>query len=297
MDLVFTGIHALPVPGETTSAPYFAALPGGKGANQAAAAARLGADVWLVGCVGDDAFGELCQQDLAEHGVRLDAVRTVPRSTGVAAVLIDVAGENSIVISPGANAELDPANAAKSAARIAAEIAAREAIVLACLEVPLPTVVAWAHQAAERGWRFVLNPAPHPPGGLPSELLALAHVVTPNEIELRSMSATGTPAGADVVVTLGGDGARVQAAGGESIMVPPFSVTPADTTGAGDAFNAGLVVGLARGWTIEQSAEYGCAVGALATKGLGARGSLPTDARVREFMAAAGRLAPAPRSA
>lgn len=289
MDLVFTGMPALPAPGETIAAQGLATHLGGKGGNQAAAAARLGADVWLVANVGADGFGEQAVEDLVARGVHVDAVGRSAEATGVAAVLIDLRGENSIVISPGANATLGDV----PAAIVAASLPVDHAYVLASLEVPLATVVEWARVAADRGWKFILNPAPYPPAGLPDELLQLAHIVVPNEVEhLSIMDALTSGANAPtMVVTLGANGSRVLPArgDGEPTEVAPFRVEAVDSTGAGDAFNAALTVALARGEGLAQAVVYANAAGALATTAVGARSALPSAAEVSRLVAGRGR--------
>ncbi|QAY74832.1 ribokinase [Agromyces protaetiae] len=281
MDLVFTGLAAMPVPGETVAARSFELQPGGKGANQASAAAALGADVRLVAALGDDEFGRIAAADLRARGVSLDHVATVPGPSGVAGVLIDQAGENVVIVNPGANGALDGADASAVADRIGAESGALT--VLASLEVPLDAIRAWARVARERGWRFILNPAPAPAEPLDDELLALVDVITPNQTELASIGEERLAAVVPVVVvTLGGDGAEVRA-GGTVTRVPAFAVEPVDTTGAGDAFNGALAVGLASGRQIGDAVRLACAVGALATRGLGARSSLPDAAEAEAF--------------
>ena len=181
MDLVFTEVEHIPQPGETVSGGDFAVLPGGKGANQVSAAARLGAHAMLVGRIGADDFGDRALNDLEATGVDVGLVERVKGSTGVAAVIIDRDHENAIIIAPGANAALGPES-------VGVAPPVDDAVVLACLEIPLETVLAWARLADERGWRFVLNPAPAQ--RLPDELLSLVSVLTPNQHELDVMGHT-----------------------------------------------------------------------------------------------------------
>lgn len=266
MDLVFTGLQSLPRAGQTVSATGFETLPGGKGANQASAAAAAGARVELVARVGSDSLGDAALSDLQARGIGLAGTSRVDGPTGVAGVLIDEAGENVVIVAPGANAALGPDSAAG--------IDEHRAVVLACLEIPLPTVLAWARLARERGWTFVLNPAPARP--LPPELLQLVDVITPNQTELAAL---GNPQklleqgiGA-VVVTLGAEGARLHTASG-TVHQPAYPVHVVDTTGAGDAFNGALAAALAEGQALLDAVAFAAASGALATRRVGARSAL-----------------------
>lgn len=284
MDLIFTGLAALPLPGQTVSSQGFQIMPGGKGANQAAAAARLGAEVQFVAAVGNDDLGEQAVAALRESGVGLDHLTRVDAPTGVAAVLIDDAGENSIVITPGANARLE----ATDAAAIAAAYAGRTVVVLACLEVPVATVTEWARVAAQHGWTFILNPAPAQP--LPADLLEHVTVITPNETELAAIG-SGTVAElheqgiATVVVTRGGDGADLHQPGRAPHRQAAYPADPVDTTGAGDAFNGALAVAIAEGATMADAVAFAAATGALSTRAVGARDGLPTRDEVAALQA------------
>jgi ribokinase len=279
MDLVFTDVERIPAPGETVSGGAFQVLPGGKGANQVSAVARLGTRAVFVARIGTDDFGDRALDDLTASGVELGLVERVHESTGVAAVVIDREHENAIIIAPGANAELRPDSVA-----LAPEDA--DAVVLACLEVPMDTVLAWAKLARERGWRFVLNPAPAQP--LSDELLSLITVLTPNQHELEVMGRTKEEllaAGVEaVVVTLGGDGAELHRAGQPVVKQRPYPVEVLDTTGAGDAFNGALAAALAEGHDLERALARGAAAGALATRKVGARASQPTRREVDELI-------------
>ena len=275
VDLVFTALERLPAPGETVRSSGFEVLPGGKGANQACAAAKLGAAVSLVARVGTDDNGDLALAELESDGVGLALTRRVDGPTGVAAVLVDDLGENVVVVAPGANARLAPDSVDDA-------LDAEHAVVLACLEVPVDAVLAWSQVARSRGWTFVLNPAPAQ--ALPDELLANVDVLTPNESELVGISRTVEEllekgAGA-VVVTRGARGAELHRRGHPVHTQPAFDVHAIDTTGAGDAFNGGLVAALSQGLDLEQALQRGCAAGALTTTGLGARAAQPALAEV-----------------
>ena len=284
VDLVVTVEH-LPGRGETVVGTRTETGAGGKGANQAAAAAALSDDVAMVGRVGDDGVGARLIADLADRGVRTDAVRTtdgVPTGTATVAVEDD-SGENLIVVSPGANAELRPAD-------VEIDAVAGADVVLVQLEVPLAAVEAAVAHA--RG-RVVLNPAP--PTRLSRELLDRVDVLVPNEWELIRLAQAEpgerTPdelaelaralTAHDVVVTLGARGALVVPAGGEPRLIAPPHVDAIDTTGAGDCFCGALSVALANGDDLVDAARYAVTAAALSTTADGARGRLPGDAEVR----------------
>jgi ribokinase len=291
MDLVFTGLSALPTPGQTVSSENFVVMPGGKGANQASAAARLGATVEFIAAIGTDDLGDQAFADLERSGVRLTNVARVNTSTGVAAVLIEDSGENVVIVTPGANATLVP----EDAATIAATLTHEHAVVLACLEVPVEVVTAWSRVAAVRGWSFILNPAPAPAQPLPAELLANTTIITPNETELVALAAGAEPAEAvarlheagvpTVVVTRGGDGADLYREGESLHHQPAFPATPVDTTGAGDAFNGALAASIAAGSGILEALSIAAAAGALSTRRVGARDALATREEVAELRA------------
>jgi ribokinase len=284
MDLLFTGLAAIPKPGQTVTSETFRIFPGGKGANQAAAAARLGANVPFVAAIGTDDLGDQAFAALEAEGVVLEHVRRVSQPTGVAAVVIDATGENSIIVNPGANAELRGADAAAIAARYAGS----PAVLLACLEVPVETVTAWARVARANDWTFILNPAPAPAEPLPSELLGLVDILTPNETELEALGTTESlhAAGvATVIVTRGGDGADLDRAGEPVHHQRAFPAKPVDTTGAGDSFNGALATALAEGLDLAAALEFAAATGALSTRAIGARDGLPTRAEVDASLA------------
>lgn len=292
MDLVVRAPR-LPGPGETIIGGEFLTLPGGKGANQAVAAARLGVQVALVGRVGRDAFAGPLLDNLDAAGVDHTFVRQDPEAaTGVALIVVDAGGQNSIVVASGANMRLSPADV--DAARAA--IAAADVLLLQ-LESPLETVARAAEVARAHGVRVILNPAPA--RALPAALLAQVDVLVPNESEtaLLANRAVTSPAEAEaaatalrglgvetVILTLGERGALLAREGG-STHVPAFQVTPVDTTAAGDAFVAGLAVALAEGQPLPEAVRWGNAAGALATTRLGAQPSLPARQAVAALLA------------
>ncbi|MEF3303012.1 ribokinase [Paenibacillus sp. GYB003] len=293
MDLVVTA-DKFPVPGETIMGETFAMIPGGKGANQAVAAARLNADVSMIGCVGDDLFGEKLIGQLRSERIDASFVKIEPgATTGVALIQVQEGGENSIVVVPGANALVTPEHVRE------AEAAIRGAdVLLVQLEIPLPAVEAALRIAREHGVRAILNPAPA--RKLPPELIRLADVMTPNETE-AAILATGTVEGAgsleeridalrrlapdaSLLVTAGENGVRT-AIFGERASYPAYRVDVVDTTAAGDSFNAGVAVRWGEGADLDEAVRFGSKVGALTVTRFGAQSSLPAREEVERFEA------------
>jgi ribokinase len=296
MDLV-TVAARLPRPGETVLGDEFFIAHGGKGANQAVAAARLGGDVTFVGRVGDDSFGQQLRQGLVAAGVDTTHMVTDPEAaTGVAAIVVDHHGENCIVVASGANYRLTPDDVERAAPAIRAAD-----VLLVQLESPLAAVQRAAELAWRAGVRLVLNPAPAQP--LSGELLRLVSVLTPNRSEAALLAgfAGGTHQSLDeitarlrqrgvgaIVVTLGAEGAAALAPGAIALRhLPPFRVDAVDSTGAGDAFNGGLAVGLAEGRDLLDAVRLGMAAGALATTRRGAQPSLPDRDEAQRLLDAA----------
>ncbi|SFC33278.1 ribokinase [Klenkia taihuensis] len=285
-DLVVT-VGRLPGRGETVIGSAVELLPGGKGANQAAAAGRLGDGVAMVGRVGDDDAGARQLAALREAGVDTALVQATPGvPTGSATIPVEAeGGENLIVVVPGANGEVTPADVDVPAVRGAG-------VLLLQLETPVPTVVAAARACTGT---VVLNPAPAQP--LPAELLAEVDVLVPNEHELADLAGAGADdlaglaglarglAARSVVVTLGGNGVLVVPAEGPALHQPPLPVSPVDTTGAGDCFCGALCTALDRGSALAEAVRYAAVAAALSTTGPGARGGLPDDAAVRAALA------------
>ncbi|MFE7216721.1 ribokinase [Streptomyces sp. NPDC057611] len=283
-DLVI-GVERRPAAGETVLGSDLVVHPGGKGANQALAAARLGArTAALLARVGDDAHGRLLLQSQHEAGVDTVGVLVGEAPTGVALITVDPSGDNSIVVSPGANARLTPEDV-----RAAASLLHASRVVSAQLEIPLETVVEVVRNLPS-GTRFVLNPSP--PRPLPAEVLAACNPLIVNEHEARVITGAaldGSPedwAAAllalgprSVVVTLGSEGALVATA--ESMTrVPSVKVDAVDTTGAGDAFTAALAWRLGTGSSLPDAAAYAARVGAAAVTRPGAQESYPTTEEV-----------------
>src|SRR4051812_16731895 len=215
IDLVAVGTR-MPRPGETVSMERFAEVQGGKGGNQASAAAALGARVHFIGAVGSDHWGEAARTDLADRGIDVSALATVDGPSGVAIILVDDAGENSIAIIPGANAAVSPSAVTDALAALGVD----DAVLVVCLEIPLESVTAAARAAAARGWRVVLNPAPAPQ--LPAELIAAATVITPNATEVEQLGGVeallAAGAGA-VVVTRGREGVELHPSDGAASRI------------------------------------------------------------------------------
>jgi ribokinase len=264
----------IPAPGATVAASGDPVeLPGGKGANAASAAARLGTPTALVACVGDDPPGGRARAALADAGVDLGHLAILGDvGTGRAIVIVDDAGENAIVIAAGANAALD----AERVERAVAALATGGAVVLANLEVPEPAVAAAARAATAHGLRFVLDPAPPPASGaLPAALLPAGAIVVPNEHELAALG--GDPAAllargaAAVVVTRGAAGAEIHTNDADPVSIPAPCVAVVDTTGAGDAFRGTLAAALASGSDLPAATRLAVAAGAHATTAPGAR--------------------------
>ncbi|MFE0089887.1 ribokinase [Streptomyces sp. NPDC058992] len=283
-DLVI-GVERRPGPGETVLGSDLAVHPGGKGANQAVAAARMGARTALLARVGDDAYGRLLLDTQRAAGVDTAGVLVGGAPTGVALITVDPSGDNSIVVSPGANGHLTPGDV-----RAAGSLLHASRVVSAQLEIPLETV-AEAVRSLLPGTRFVLNPSP--PRPLPPEVLAACDPLIVNEHEAKVIlgdeAVGGEPADwartllargpRSVVVTLGAQGALVASRQGTA-LVPAVKVNAVDTTGAGDAFTAVLAWRLGQGDALMEAAAYAARVGAAAVTKAGAQGSYPTPEEV-----------------
>lgn len=279
----------LPRPGETVLGGDLVMAAGGKGANQAVAAARLGAQVAFVARVGNDMFGAEAIERFRREGLDVSHVVRDPEApSGVALIVVEPGGQNIIAVAPGANARLSPDDVA--AAR---EVFVGAGVVLLQLEVPVETVLAAAQAGRQAGARVILNPAPAPSGPLPDEIWASVDIVTPNETEAAALTGADAPEDAArallargvgiVIVTLGAEGALVATRDGMQ-RVPGFPVQAVDATAAGDAFNGALAVALARGDDLDVAARYAHAVAAISVTRLGAQPSLPTAAEVEAFL-------------
>ena len=272
LDLVAT-TPRIPGPGETVLGNGYAEHAGGKGLNQAVAAARSGAHVAFVGCLGDDDAGRRMHAVLAGDGIDAAAVTSSTSPTGRALIVVDGNGENSIVVVPGANHDVTVPDSLPNAG-----------VVLCQLEVPLEQVAQAFALGRRGGATTILNPAPAAP--LPADLLAACDIVVPNEHEVELLGGVTALLSAGcraVVVTRGGAGVDVHDADG-AVHCPPFDVEVVDTTGAGDAFCGALAARLAAGDELQQAVRWAAAAGALATTVVGAVPAQPTAERIRELL-------------
>lgn len=294
MDLT-VGVHRLPPPGATVMGDSFRTSPGGKGANQAVAASLAGAPTRMLGRTGRDPYGEALRRSLAQRGVATEALLEDPEvPTGIALITVEKSGQNTIVVAPGANERLSPAD--MEAARPWFE---RAGILVLQQEVPAETVEKAVAQAASLGLPVLLNPAPARPSPLPRRLLEQVTYLVPNETEAAQM--TGLPSLDDdrsvreatrrlqeqgaraVIITLGSRGALARVEG-EEHWVAPIPVEAVDATAAGDAFVGGLAAELLRGTELTAALRFAGACGALAVTRAGAQESLPRREEVLQFL-------------
>lgn len=281
MDLVIRSPR-FPKSGETILGSDFATFPGGKGANQAVAAAKLGGNVRLFGCVGDDAFGSELRGSLADAGVRCEGLTTTSISTGVAVITVDAEGRNTIVVGPGANAAVDP--------QPAIAVTGPEDVLLAQLEIPLEVVERLFAESSAK--LKILNPAPA--CKLPASLYPLIDLITPNEIEAEMLTgirladeSTCRQAAAEllrlgvrqVLITLGSQGC-FYATGNTRQSYPPWPVHAVDTVAAGDAFSGALAHFLSIGKGMDTSIRLATVCAALSTTKPGAQPSMPSLAEL-----------------
>jgi ribokinase len=292
MDLV-TRTPRLPVAGETLQGYEFFTAPGGKGANQAVAAARLGISTQIVGRLGDDDFGRQLLAGLQGADVQTDGILVdESASSGVAVIAVDDAGENNIIIVAGANGCVNQQDVERLT-----DLLPGAAALLLQFEIPLPAVLAAAQAARQAGVLVILDPAPAKEN-IPPELYPLIDIITPNEIEasqLVGFPIEGQEAAAKasaelrqrgvgtVIVKLGAQGVFC-AAGAETFFVPAFSVRAVDTVAAGDAFNGGLAAALADGRSLRDAVVWGAAAGAISATKAGAQPSLPDRKTFNAFL-------------
>ena len=291
LDLV---AHAenIPWPGETLTGNSFRTFLGGKGANQAVAAARLGYPTTMVGNVGDDTFGAELRGGLSHAGVSSEAVDTVPGASGVALIVTAADGQNSIVVIPGANGKLVPEQLARQT-----HLLQQAGILLTQLEIPLESVEYLADFAEQHNIPFMFDPAPA--RALSAALLKKVTWLTPNETEAAALLNRGVLQPSDgmeaatallqkgprnVILKFGARGCVLAAGGQRPEVIPAFSVVPVDTTAAGDAFSGGFAVGLMRGHSPRDCAIFASAVAAISVSRCGAQSSMPTDREVQLFL-------------
>ena len=288
-------VERIPVAGETIPGADFETHPGGKGANQAAAVARLGYPVHMIGRVGSDAYGAQLRGHLHSAGVDIASIAVSEGSSGVAIIAVTQTGENSIIVTPGANALLSPEDLDANI-----ELLRSASIVLTQLEIPLATVRHLAQICDRESVPLVLDPAPVCP--LPVELLRATTWITPNQVEAQQIINSNVLAASEkelwqvaesimklgprnVLLKMGERGAYLAADDGLRTRIPAYPVTAADTTAAGDAFNGAFAVALARGVCAQQAAEFATAAAAISVTRRGALPSMPTQAEIENFVA------------
>ena len=280
----------IPVSGETVRGVEFKTHPGGKGANQAVAIARLGYPVRMIGKVGNDAFGKQLRSGLQQAGVDVSVIEQVDDSSGVAVIVVSPEGDNAIVVTPGANSALRPVDLDANL-----EVIRNAQVVLTQLETPMETVEYLAELCEREGVRLMLDPAPSQ--ALSPALMRRVTWFTPNETEASFYAKAGTKeppqtiAGrlldegvAGVVLKLGASGIYLRDREDLDLLVPAFSVKAVDTTAAGDAFNGAFAVGLALGHSPGNSARFAAATAAISVTRAGAQPSMPTFVEVTKML-------------
>jgi ribokinase len=288
----------LPMPGETLTGYSFETIPGGKGANQAVAAARLGISTRLIGRVGGDRFGQTLLQSLQSDGVHCEGVAIDEAShSGVALITVDDASENQIIVIPGANGQVGEAEVQRLRS-----VLSDAKVLLLQLEVPLAAIEAAAQAAKQAGIPVILDPAPAR-SDFPAELYSLIDILTPNQVEASQLVGFAIDTEAEVVragqilhqrgvqtvvIKRGKQGAWVQTAT-EAFAIEAFPVQAVDTVAAGDAFNGGLAAGLASGLSLQAALIQAAAVAALSVTQAGAQPSMPTREEVERFLEEMGR--------
>lgn len=279
MDLV-SQTKIVPKTGETVLGTSFFTVPGGKGANQAIAAAKLGADVTMLGCVGDDAFGIELKQNLNKQGVSTKYIKTVPNeSSGIASITLSE-GENSIIVVPGANKGLSPEMIMEHE-----HVIANADIILIQLEVPLESVSISVELGRKHNVPIILNPAPIQE--MPKELLLGVTYITPNEHEQKSLLSNRDLTMEEIdhlkqkcIVTQGAKGIYLYQEG----LIPGYKVETVDSTGAGDTFNGALALSISKGNSLKEACHFANAAAALSVTKLGAQSGMPTFQEVELFL-------------
>jgi ribokinase len=290
-----TYVDTLPAPGETVSGGTFASYPGGKGANQAVAAARTGASVDFFGCVGDDALGQERLRSLEEAGVSARHVTVKPGvHSGIALIMVDRAGENLIAVAPGANALLGPADIV-----FPESVNGRRVVALLQNEIAPASAEAMLRKCHQEGMVVVWNTAPAPRGAPSPETLRAVDYLICNQHELRTMAGDGPTEAlahqvrdrgpANVIVTLGSDGSLLASAEG-TYRQEAFPVEAADTVGTGDCFCGVFAGSLANGLGVRDALRTASAAAALSATMMGAQTSMPTAGEVRSFLARHGQI-------
>ena len=281
MDLV-ARMHHLPRPGETVSGESFQTIPGGKGANQAVAAARLGARVAMIARVGDDSFGTLLRQNLIADGIETDAVLvTTNCSSGVALIGVDFSGANAITVVPGANGQLTTGDI-----ELYQTLIAKADALVVQLETPWETVAAAIEIAQREGVLTLIDPAPAPLRGLSPRLMS-ADLISPNQTEAEALTGiavtdweSARQGARDIVLKMGELGALAMSRTGSIDHVVASRIDVVDTTAAGDAFTAALAVALCEGHSLQEATRWGVSAGSLACTRFGAQPAMPSRAEL-----------------
>ncbi len=285
MDLV-VNVARHPQIGETILGGKFETFPGGKGANQAVAAARMGSAVKMIGCVGQDGFGDELRANAAKDGIDIQHIAVNEKeATGIALITVDAEGQNTIVVASGANLALTP-----TSLRAAQQAFADADVLVTQLESPLETVSEALAVAVEHNLKVVLNPAPAQP--LSADILSKVDYLIPNEREAMQVIGAETLDSAidqllgmgvrNLIITLGEKGVLIVTVDGRT-QIPPYPVKAIDTVAAGDAFVGAFATGLAEGMSVEQAVQLGNAAAAISVTRHGAQPSLPTRKEVNEF--------------
>ncbi|SRR5579875_104881 len=286
----------IPVVGETIIGSQFFTEPGGKGANQAYAAAKLGGRVSMIGRVGDDEFGRAMRKNLIEAGCETGSLVTIPGTSGVALIFVAENGHNSIIVVPGVNNELRPCDVELETAQLS-----ETDIVLLQLENPLETVLTGARAARNRGARVILDPAPAPATPLPEELFSFVEILTPNETEAAILAGLSPgritqeraafiaedlhQMGAkSVIIKLGEQGCLLLENGRTNLVRAP-EVNAVDTTAAGDVFNGALAVALSEGAELLEACRFAVNAAALSVTRIGTQIAIPSRHEVDQFAA------------
>lgn len=275
MDLV-TSVKKVPVAGETVMGETFATMPGGKGANQAVAAARLGAEVSMIGCLGSDYLGDGLLEVLKKEGIRTEAVKRVEGSSGTASIILSE-GDNRIIVVPGANHEMTPQWIEENR-----KVIEDSDLLLVQLEIPLNCVQKALEIGKAANVITILNPAPMTK--LPVEIIQLADCITPNEHEYQTLSEEFPIAelSSKLIITMGDEGVLFYEEGKE-VRIPAFNVPVVDTTGAGDTFNGALGVAICEQLGLKEAIRFANRAAALSITQIGAQNGMPTKKIIRQF--------------
>ncbi|HET7629460.1 MAG TPA: ribokinase [Bacillales bacterium] len=274
VDLI-TKVNQWPKPGETMTADAFLQMHGGKGGNQAVASARLGADAVMLGCVGEDSFGQEAVDHLKNENVRVDHVGRIPGAhTGLAFITL-AENDNQIIVAPGANYACTPDWIVNHE-----EVIAESDVILMQMEIPLPTVAKAAEIARKHGVKVILNPAPFQL--IDKTLLALVDVLTPNEHEYAQLKPSLSDFTGDLIVTRGDKGVAF-IKNDQEIVKPGYQVEVVDTTGAGDTFNGALAAKWAETGSLEAAIDFAIVASALSVTKSGAQGGMPTLKDIHAF--------------